>query len=179
MNEDGTVMVKEPGGSWRRKEWITCKECGTRALVRVGGKGFCSRTCGVQRVNVGRRSAIWKGDEAGYDAMHRRVYRARGKASHCSRCGIADPAVKYEWANLTGNYADIWDFEPMCISCHRAYDTKRGSEHHNAKLTEDIVRELRIRSLAGEPTQRLATEFGVADVTADRAIKRITWKHVA
>ena len=32
---------------------------------------------------------------------------------------------------------------------------------------------------AGAPINALADEYGVADITAGRAIKRQTWKHVA
>ena len=60
----------------------------------------------------------WKGDEAGYQAMHLRVYAERGKPVHCQVC--QKPA--HEWANLTGNYQDIEDYAPMCRSCHRRYD---------------------------------------------------------
>jgi hypothetical protein len=30
-----------------------------------------------------------------------------------------------EWANLTGNYADIDDYERMCVLCHRNFDAAR------------------------------------------------------
>ena len=97
-------------------------------------KGFCNRhyhrwsRFGDVEANhrEGDSHWDWKGDSAGYNAFHMRVYNARGAASrqHCSR---ADESCsgRLEWANLTGNYADIMDFAPMCAGHHRRYDAER------------------------------------------------------
>lgn len=53
---------------------------------------------------------------------HKRVRRARGKASaqQCVRC----PAQAYDWAQVhTEDGTDIWaDYVPLCRSCHIRYD---------------------------------------------------------
>ncbi len=54
----------------------------------------------------------------------------------------------------------------------------RGEAQGSAKLTADIVRTMRNRYQNGESVAALAREYGVADVTADRAIHRRNWKHV-
>lgn len=51
----------------------------------------------------------------------------------------------------------------------------KGSEHHQAKLDEDKVREMRALHL---PFTTIAAMFGVSRPTATRAIKRQTWRHV-
>jgi len=76
----------------------------------------------IKRNQRGRMNTGWKGDQAGYQALHLRVYRARGRPTTCSMCGTTDPTKTYDWANLTGNYQDIADFAPMCRSCHWRYD---------------------------------------------------------
>lgn len=53
-----------------------------------------------------------------------RVDAARGKPSECTQCGTTE-ARMYHWANLTGNYDDIWDYARMCVPCHRKYDRDR------------------------------------------------------
>ena len=68
---------------------------------------------------------MWAGDRAGYQALHLRVEVARGKPSGCQRCGCEEPSARYEWANLTGNYTDINDYERMCVPCHRSFDARR------------------------------------------------------
>lgn len=79
----------------------------------------------AKRNQRGTANHMWKADEAGYQALHLRVERARGKPARCERCGATDDARVYEWANLTGHYDDINDFERMCRSCHRRYDNAR------------------------------------------------------
>lgn len=74
---------------------------------------------------LGELSPNWKGDNLTISGFHYRVYRARGKANHCEICNKNDKNKKYDWANLTGNYKDIFDYKKMCISCHRKYDHKR------------------------------------------------------
>jgi hypothetical protein len=57
--------------------------------------------------------------------LHRRVAKARGRPAKCERCGATDSSLRYEWANLTGNYEDISDYERMCRTCHKRYDAGR------------------------------------------------------
>lgn len=102
--------------------------------VSPGGIEQLMRRHGIQARPPGGSSVIaksgdahylWKGDSAGYDSLHDRVNRRRGKPRHCQRCGTTDPAKRYDWANLTGNYADVDDYERMCRPCHRNYDIAR------------------------------------------------------
>lgn len=86
--------------------------------------GIATRVA-AKRHQTGPANHAWKGDAAGYQACHLRVEARRGKPSRCERCGATDPGLTYEWANLTGNYADPDDYERMCRSCHRRYDNAR------------------------------------------------------
>lgn len=79
----------------------------------------------AKREQSGPANVAWRGSLAGYQALHLRVEAARGKPSECSRCGKAQLDCRYEWANLTGRYDDINDYERMCVSCHRRYDASR------------------------------------------------------
>lgn len=170
-----------PPGSKVPHEWANCRQCGEPALMRIGGKGFCSQAC-HGRGQMGDAHPLWTGDDASYAAQHARVHAARGTASECSRCGRSDDGVRYDWANLTGDYNDIWDFAPMCRPCHGAYDAPmkpRGSQLPIAKLTEAAVAEARRRYAAGESVLAMSREYGVSDVALRNAINRRTWKHVA
>jgi hypothetical protein len=77
----------------------------------------------IKRDQRGSKNARWKGDQAGYQALHLRVYAERGRPFPCSVCGTTT-AKAYDWANLTGNYQAIEDFVPMCRSCHWKHDGK-------------------------------------------------------
>jgi hypothetical protein len=76
----------------------------------------------AKRDQRGERNDMWKGDTAKYQALHLRVQSARGKADHCELC---DDGTKFEWANVSGDYADVNDYMPLCISCHRYLDAAR------------------------------------------------------
>lgn len=112
-------------------EWRDCEQCGARTLVQhttEPGKGrFCSTSCWANsRTDFPRRGADsyrWAGDGVGYASLHKRVYAVRGPALECV---WACKSERYEWANLTGDYADIWDYAAMCVPCHRRYDSAVG-----------------------------------------------------
>src|SRR5688572_5358065 len=57
-----------------------------------------------------------------YRALHYRVEKTRGKASSCSNVQCMGKSNKFHWANLTGNLEDVWDYVPLCASCHRLMD---------------------------------------------------------
>ena len=55
----------------------------------------------------------------------------------------------------------------------------RGSRHGGAKLTEDVVREIRRRYADDHQTfDALARTFGVSPQTISLVIHRRTWRHV-
>lgn len=77
----------------------------------------------AKRAQSGESNHMWKGNEAGKQAFHRRLYSRYGKPSKCSVCGTTT-AKQYDYANLTGRYEDIEDYAAMCRSCHWKYDEK-------------------------------------------------------
>lgn len=76
---------------------------------------YCSKRC----AQLGKNNTRWKGEDAGYIAQHQRIYTVRGKAAACV---WGCQSNHYDWANLTGDYKDIWDFAAMCRECHSSYD---------------------------------------------------------
>ena len=54
-----------------------------------------------------------------------------------------------------------------------------GTEHPNAKLTDDMVREIRHLYASGEYMQKdLARMYGVSDMVISLLVRGKTWKHV-
>src|SRR5690606_22478544 len=47
----------------------------------------------------GPNNSAWRGDDAGYQAFHRRLYSRFGKPNRCSECGTTE-AQHYDYANL-------------------------------------------------------------------------------
>jgi hypothetical protein len=99
-----------------------------------GSKGYW---LGKKRLNSQEeKSWNWKGDNAGYFAMHDWVERHKGKASHCVDCGTLN-AKKYEWSNIDHLYRrNLDDYISRCSSCHKKYDLAMGfvaPRPHNSK----------------------------------------------
>jgi len=68
----------------------------------------------------GSRHHAWRGDEVGYASFHRRVADARGRPTVCEECGSSTRRI--DWANLTGRYADPYDYRALCRPCHMRFD---------------------------------------------------------
>lgn len=96
---------------------------GVKVLQRLMPRNGIVRRAAMPRDQTGARNGAWRGDDAGYAAMHERVEAARGRPARCQTCG-AEPRW-IDWANLTGRYEDVNDYAPMCRPCHRAYDAGR------------------------------------------------------
>ncbi len=103
--------------------------------LKVGSTGVWStlRRNGVElrknwdyrRGMTGPSMSQWKGEKAGYIALHERVYDVRGQPKQCERCGTTEESKKYDWANLTGNYSDPKDYARLCRKCHVRMDKDR------------------------------------------------------
>lgn len=124
-----------------------CKHCHVEFLQRRAGKQtkvYCTQSCGLRgqwadglRVSgrIGKtpwnkgmemprleKSHSWKGDDAGYDARHKRAYSIWGAPNKCEGCGT-EIARKFEWANISNEYKnDRIDWLRLCTSCHRYMD---------------------------------------------------------
>lgn len=78
----------------------------------------------VKRDQYGANNSSWRGGDAGYAALHLRVAALRGQPRKCEICGTTDPAKRYDWANISGNFAEPNDYKRMCRSCHWKHDKK-------------------------------------------------------
>lgn len=54
----------------------------------------------------------------------------------------------------------------------------KGEAHHQARLTEDLVAQIRRRVASGATSEAVAAEFGVAGSTIRRIAARKLWRHV-
>ena len=93
---------------------------------RILERHLPQRRTAAKRDQRGAKNDLWKGDQAGYQALHLRVASQRGKPSLCAACGKTEG--RFEWANLTGRYTDINDYIRLCVACHRRMDAYRRKE---------------------------------------------------
>jgi hypothetical protein len=70
---------------------------------------------------VGQDHPNWKGDAAGYGALHDWVKRWRPKTGICSDCKAS--GRRTHWHNLSGHYhRNLDDWVEVCPSCHKRRD---------------------------------------------------------
>lgn len=121
VDEEAIIPLYESGLT--QKEIATSLGTSQKVIYsRLKAMGFKCRVA-AKREQRGDRNDAWRGNEATYAAMHKRVEAVRGKPSQCELCGVA--GVECEWANQSGNYADVNDYKRLCLPCHRKLDAFR------------------------------------------------------
>ena len=120
----------------------SCLTCGKEVRKRK----YCSRDCYAKSLKgkrpVGLEKLIgkpawnkgqpgleneahpqWKGEAAGYGAIHSWVTRKLGRPLLCEHCGKTEG--KFQWSNISRTYKrDLSDWQRLCQSCHGIYDRK-------------------------------------------------------
>ena len=93
---------------------------------RVGG--YPEETKAKQRLRRGDVLYNWKGNDAGYSALHCWVKLWLGKPKTCEHCkttGLTGYSI--HWANKSGLYKrELSDWIRLCAKCHKKYDAKKG-----------------------------------------------------
>jgi hypothetical protein len=175
FSRGGRFWYKAPNGR-RPYEQRKCSGCGadfyglhTPSAPQQGR--FCSLRCS----RLGAHNPAWRGDAIGYRGAHLRVEKERGKAAMCSVRDCDTGCTTFHWANLTGNYGDVWDYAPMCVTHHRRLDHGYGERHGGAKLTDAQVAEMRAAYARGGVTQReLAGKYRVSQSCVGKIIRNQT-----
>ena len=81
---------------------------------------------------------------------------------------------------LRGSYADNRrdQIERNRLGDSTPINPCRGEDMPRAKLTDEIVRDLRRNGLGGRTISQVARDLGVSRTTLDYAYKGVTWKHI-
>lgn len=88
---------------------------------------------GQVRNQTNEKNHMWKGNNAGYTALHYWVSKRLGKAAFCSN-DINHKTTRYVWGNISGEYKrDISDWHSLCGTCnltdgikmYKIFDKKR------------------------------------------------------
>ena len=78
-------------------------------------------------IHKSENHGMWKGDKAGYSAIHYWVQRYKPKSEVCEICGESG---KLELSNKTGKIIrDIDNFQYVHHKCHKKYDKEMGIKH--------------------------------------------------
>jgi hypothetical protein len=90
---------------------------------------FCSKKCRLHTIktkqkigkaNSAHKNGMWKGKDAGLQALHIWVSRRKKKPKFCNRCKKQPPR---DLANISQKYyRSLNDFEWLCRKCHMRSD---------------------------------------------------------
>lgn len=91
----------------------------TKRKMSIGKKG----------IMIGDKHPSWKGDDAGYNAIHTWIAKIKPKPEVCELCGLPG---KLELSNITGKLIrDINNFQYVHHRCHFKYDYKNRLPQHS------------------------------------------------
>jgi hypothetical protein len=93
------------------------------------------------------------------------------------------PQVNHIDGNKSHNCIENLEWTTSQQNCHHAlenklYVTAKGSDAGNAKLTEDIVRDIRKQAANGIWHKTLAAQYGVGRKAITKIVNNQRWKHV-
>jgi len=105
-------------------------------------KGRKGKLVGKDNPMYGEKGWNWKGDKAGYAAIHYWVRAHKPKPECCEDCKKANKEL--ELANISGEYKrDINDYKYLCPKCHFEFDfrwrfLKQYSDKGNAYIKKYV-----------------------------------------
>ena len=152
--------------------------CGIQTAVAKMNNFVRGYTKGLSFRFVGRHHA-WKGNEASYHVKHSSLRYHFPKSGVCEECGATAGRTEYALIHGREYSRHREDYRELCQPCHRSYDSG-GVRSRNAKLTDAIVIDIRIRHAKGkgERISVLAREYGVSLAAVQKAAIGKSWRHV-
>ena len=110
-----------------------CSQCGV--YYEGSGKKYCSLSCSYKskigythteetkqlqsKVKLGNKNPNWKGNNVGYNALHRFVERRLRKPKFCQNCKKVPP---YDLANKGIYNRELKNWWWLCRHCHMKID---------------------------------------------------------
>lgn len=91
--------------------------------------------------------------------------------------------INHRDGNKENNHVDNLEYVTQKENSQHAADTglllpQKGTAHGMAKLTDEMVLEIRKRAANGEKQRELATEYKVSFQTISKIVRRLRWKHI-
>jgi len=136
-----------------KKQWSKTEYCGTKCagIARIGHKASKSafkkgsipwnknksvrlNDCLIKWREAGNgegeKHPNWKGDKAGYSAIHIWVKSRKKRPEMCEECG-KKKNYSLHLSNVDHKYSrNIEDYRYLCASCHKLYDLEKGLVSH-------------------------------------------------
>lgn len=157
----------------------TCEICKKEFLPKNkhNKNRVCSRSCrGILARSYYKGSPNWKGDKAGYSAIHKWLAANFEKTGTCEECGKSGlKGRKVQWANISGEYKrDREDYKLLCNRCHYHLDKKLRKEDV-AFIRKQYIRNGYKGNGGGITQQKLADMFGISRSNISSIINNRYW----
>ena len=128
-----------------------CVICGKKHIAR----GLCHKHWKQWRKGklfdipvdrYGENNSHWKGDKAGYHAMHKWIYNQKGKPKICVDCGATCKERRLYWSNIDHKYRrNLNDYISRCSPCHNKYDIKFLNKKNGRKFVYKMHRKYKLK----------------------------------
>jgi hypothetical protein len=128
---------------------INCEVCKKEFYIRPGDfklkkYSCCSRECSFKnpkrKFTIGEISGNWKGENAGYTAIHHWVRKRKNNLNICEKCGKKTDFL--DLANISQKYSrDLSDWEYLCRRCHMEKDGRlyKLANNPNARIKRGLM----------------------------------------
>lgn len=119
LNKMSQRQKENPTNYWKGKKrdmpWLNGKRGGNKEYFKTNKF-------------IGENHDSWKGDDVGYDSLHRWVVRYKGQPDTCEKCGQGGfVGHQIHWANIDHKYRRVLDdYIRLCAQCHRDYDKENN-----------------------------------------------------
>lgn len=121
---------------------------------------------------------MWKGNKAGYSAIHDWIRRNKVKPILCEVC---NQKKKLQASNISGEYKrDINDFIYVCSKCHSKIDHKsrpKGQDVKTSKLKNKQIAEIFKLREEGLTYKAIGEKYGVTKHCIFKIITKVNWKN--
>lgn len=136
----------------------------------------------LNRQNYGKfhsRPVLWLAHRFAYTIAHGPIPTGLCVLHRCDNPRCVRPDHLF-LGSIADNNADMAAKGRRGISGFVRVPRKQtGTDNHMAKLTDEVVRDIRARYASGGASlSTLAREYGCSPNTISRAIHRVSWKHV-
>jgi endogenous inhibitor of DNA gyrase (YacG/DUF329 family) len=114
---------------------VLCSTCGkvfkiVNSHFKRSERHFCNRKCYAKDLSnrqKGEKNSSWKGEQAGYSALHRYL-RDHFTKQNCDSCGVIYERLEFALKKGRRYTRNIEDYLILCSFCHIKYDAKlKGS----------------------------------------------------
>ena len=144
------TVLRRGSNNKRRARWVCRCRCGNETLTDAGDMRRGSAiSCGCSREEKLKRQGVahpsWKGDKAGYWALHDRVEKVRGRPRFCEECKTTESKV-FDWSWIHGSDPSCaLNYRRLCRCCHVLYDGPHG-EKQNVRFPRPKLKGLQVSS---------------------------------